>query len=1839
MSNQHEELLPASIPPDASVLGGEIAPEKDQLAAETDQIESETPQETGNGNTEDSNGSQGENGVHVETAEDEEGEIKTTETAESEIENSGSKHANGEGSGPDPETDLETKELESANATQLPADLPKSGPDPEAEAENKEKDSEAVEPHSTEEAPLDASEAAIPAIEVNPPADQADSESSQRASKDEPSETKPAPQVRRSLAKVDNTAIFSKTFESILHSREALKNSALKTATQTALDSLNNHESRDPHVMFQALKLACESASSELKSSAVDLFAKLFDYVTFEDELERVNLTDASVDVISLCFDGEGTDPELELQVVRALTHSIVLMPTHGALLLKAVRQIYNVFIFSLNPRNQAVAQGTLTQVIGTVFLRVAESAKAHPTAVADAAPAQNGKITLENLQKESDAERVSEASKTSEKDEDMAVKDAFLIFRAMCKLSVKDLDTENVDMRSHSVRSKLLSLHVIHSILRNNIDIFLRKDVVILSSSSDEQTRLIDAVRSYLCQALIRNAASPLAPIFELTLETFWLLITNLRSDFKMEIPVLWEQIYFPVAEMKTSTPHQKRYLLSIIERLCNDSRCIIEFYLNYDCDSSQPNICEAVIDYLTRLSLARIDATPAQKMAFRDNQRAGIALYDINKIDNLSTATMSSKPPEPDIYNNFPLEYALKITSLNCLVAFMRLLHLWAQKGFVSQKLTSLMPGSDPQSPFATASSSRNPSFVGHTERDSESDDPEQFETQKQRKKALLEGTRRFSQKAKKGIAYFVENGFIESDTPQDIARFLLETEGLDKAALGEYLGEVGEKNVAIMHAFVDLMDFKDMSFVDSLRTFLQLFRLPGEGQKIDRFMLKFAERYVLGNPKVFANADTAYVLAYSVVMLNTDQHSKSVKSRMTVDNFIMNNSGIDDGKDLPREFLEQVFDEIKENEIKLQSEQHAALLAGDQTVISATPSGFFGTRDWNREAYNHASKEMLTRTEKLVKNLGRKLRSEDASQIYYAASNVQHVKSIFDTTWMSILAGLTAPFKEFEESDVIALCLEGIKFSIKISCMFDLQYAKTSFIGALVQFQNLNNYEDIKLKNVEAIYVMLEIAVTEGNSLQKSWLDILTSISQLERLQLIAKGIDQNSIPDVSSAKLVSRNSIESVTSQPTGLFLLFTSSSASTSASIRYHTQHLSAEASELLSRTELSVAIDKVFTNSSDLSGESIKYFVEALSRVATEEIESSGQSNNPRMFSLQKVVDICYYNMDRIRLEWSQLWVILGEVFNTVGCNPNLTVDFFALDSLRQLSMRFMDIDELAHFKFQKEFLKPFQHIIVHNQSPEVKDMVLECINNMLLAKAPQIKSGWKTIFNVLTVAAKEKKGPLVTKAYKLAFTINKDYGDEVVKQDSFADLVACFTEFAKNENFQKVGLLSLEVLSKSMIKVAKHSIEQTGDQTISASDSETSDKYNSLVTLWFPILFGFFDIIMNGEELEVRSRTLSHFFDVLHKYGDHFENDFWDMIFHKLLSPMFEILQGPWKLTRSDKFNFQGFLSDEDKLSFWVSTTLIQALNSMVSLFTQFFEQLSRLLPEFMDLLVSCICQDNDTIARTGKTCFEEFLIKNCANFDDKQWDLAIGTFERLFDLTTAKELFALDPLLTAENSDVESLDIDEDDGAGDKSTIVVKCVLQLLLIETTLEMLLKEDFYNEIPSQHLLKLTSLLHGSYEFARKFNDDYDLRVRLWNAGVIERLPNLLKQESMSAAVFLNVMFRLYCDNTKVKTKDEKRDIMLSVVPLSAGIVERYCELEDATQQKSISTWSPVITEIFEGYVEMDERDFVEHAPVMYRNLLRLLERNMAGGLRTLFRQFMARVGEIFVKST
>ena len=103
-----------------------------------------------------------------------------------------------------------------------------------------------------------------------------------------------------------------------------------------------------------------------------------------------------------------------------------------------------------------------------------------------------------------------------------------------------------------------------------------------------------------------------------------------------------------------------------------------------------------------------------------------------------------------------------------------------------------------------------------------DFNNDDPTQFEKVKQIKHIFEHGFRLFSQKPKKGIKYLQDKKVIEENM-DSIANFLLsESNRLDKNAIGEYLGEL--ENKEIMYHYVDAMDYSEMMFVSALRYFLE-------------------------------------------------------------------------------------------------------------------------------------------------------------------------------------------------------------------------------------------------------------------------------------------------------------------------------------------------------------------------------------------------------------------------------------------------------------------------------------------------------------------------------------------------------------------------------------------------------------------------------------------------------------------------------------------------------------------------------------------------------------------------------------------------------------------------------------------------------------------------------------------------------------------------------------------------------------------------------------------------------------------------------------------------------
>ena len=74
---------------------------------------------------------------------------------------------------------------------------------------------------------------------------------------------------------------------------------------------------------------------------------------------------------------------------------------------------------------------------------------------------------------------------------------------------------------------------------------------------------------------------------------------------------------------------------------------------------------------------------------------------------------------------------------------------------------------------------------------------------------------------------------------------------------------------------------------------------------------------------------------------------------------------------------------------------------------------------------------------------------------------------------------------------------------------------------------------------------------------------------------------------------------------------------------------------------------------------------------------------------------------------------WNRIWAVLSDFFVNVCCHQNLNIAIYAVDSLRQLAMKFLERDELANYSFQNDFMKPFVIVMRQSKAVEIRELII----------------------------------------------------------------------------------------------------------------------------------------------------------------------------------------------------------------------------------------------------------------------------------------------------------------------------------------------------------------------------------------------------------------------------------------------------------------------------------------------------------------------------------------------
>lgn len=603
-----------------------------------------------------------------------------------------------------------------------------------------------------------------------------------------------------------------------------------------------------------------------------------------------------------------------------------------------------------------------------------------------------------------------------------------------------------------------------------------------------------------------------------------------------------------------------------------------------------------------------------------------------------------------------------------------------------------------------------------------------------------------------------------------------------------------------------------------------------------------------------------------------------------------------------------------------------------------------------------------------------------------------------------------------------------------------------------------------------------------------------------------------------------------------------------------------------------------IAIDRIFSSTIGLTPAAIIHFFKCICRISLEEVGLTSQIKNgeisvtfdnvnlkPRMYLLQKLVETASYNLHRIRYEWNQIWKILQPHFNAVACHPVSNVSRFAVDSLRQLTVKFLEKEELERFSAQVDFLKSFEWIMKNSTNREVQDLILSSIVQMLAVRAKNIRSGWSSIFVTIGQAAKRNQEPtLIRLAFSLVQLIFDSYFDLIQGANVLVEYIACLAEFAQLNQEWDIVSSSIELLRKCAVMLIQGANTERAGRgsgslsprrgSITSVSRPTSPSLSTprrgrsrsvcLMTLdrfglitedlfhleWLPLFIAFSKIAIHSENVNVGCQAVDVVFELLNSCGHLFAPVYWKYLQRNVIFPIFEDLKD-LKTNDSSK------------------VVLVSALRLWVETYSKFLSEIllgatgEENLRVFLNLMIEMMGLKDEKLAAVGQICFSQWVQNSFERINEPSTTrIVIDYIKKAFRITNPVELIScrfdqssgedlsgmIDPQSSLQDNKARSLfekvqkmalltisspialkDLDFDHTK-------IKCMNHLELIQS-----MGKIFIRDPPEESIIllvdktlkaDLVECFQESYVVARYFNCHYGLRYAIWKSGLAQHIP-------------------------------------------------------------------------------------------------------------------------------
>uniref|UniRef100_A0A1D1XJ55 Pattern formation protein EMB30 n=1 Tax=Anthurium amnicola TaxID=1678845 RepID=A0A1D1XJ55_9ARAE len=860
--------------------------------------------------------------------------------------------------------------------------------------------------------------------------------------------------------------------------------------------------------------------------------------------------------------------------------------------------------------------------------------------------------------------------------------------------------------------------------------------------------------------------------------------LYHHLRTELKLQLEAFFSCVILRLAKSRHGVSYQQQEVaMEALVDFCRQRTFMPEMYANFDCDITCSNVFEDLANLLSR------SAFPV----------------------------------------NCPLS-AMHILALDGLIAVIE---------GMADRITDASPVSE-QTPLIFEE--YTPFWTVKCESYSDADSWVKFvRHQKYIKKKLMIGADHFNRDPKKGLEFLQGTHLLpEKLDPQSVACFFRYTSGLDKNLVGDFLGNHDEFCVQVLHEFAGTFDFHNMNLDTALRLFLETFRLPGESQKIQRVLEAFSERYYEQSPQILANKDAALVLSYSLIILNTDQHNVQVKKKMTEEDFIRNNRHINDGNDLPREFLSELYHSICKNEIRTTPDYGAGF-------PEMTPSRWI--------------------------DLMRKSKKTSEYIVYDSQPFLD--RDMFAIMSGPTIAAISVVFDYVEQEEIFHTCIDGFIAVAKISACHHLEDVLDDLVVSLCKFTTLLNASSVEepvtafgddVKARMATETVFNIANRYGDCIRSGWRNIVDCILRLHKLGLLPARVasdaadDSEHTPDSAhgkpplSSQCASHMPLMGTPRRSSGLMGRFSQLLSLDTEEPRSQPTEQQLAAHQRTLQTIQKCRIDNIFTESKFLQADSLLQLAKALIWAAgrPHKINSSPDDEDTAVFCLELLIAITLNNRDRIALLWQGVYEHIANIVQSTVM-PCALVEK-AIFGLLRICQRLLPYKE----NLADELLRSLQLIL--KLDARVADAYCETITQevtrLVKANASRIKSqmGWRTITSLLSITARHPEASEVG-FEALVFIMSE--GTHI----SPANYVLCL-EASKQFVESRVGLTdrsvqALDLMAESVTCLARWSLE-------AKEKGEGSEKISEGIReMWLRLVQGLKKVCVDQRE-EVRNHAIS---------------------------------------------------------------------------------------------------------------------------------------------------------------------------------------------------------------------------------------------------------------------------------------------------------------------------------------------------------------------------------------